>query len=215
MSQPTLMAEPRDVVGKKVKRLRAQGLLPGIVYGPALEATAPVTVDHKTFGKFYMTHGHSTLFALQLDGSEHMVFIRDVQMDPVRREPVHVDFFAPNLLKEITSPVPLSLQDAPEGPGIFSSLLSEVVVQGLPRAIPQRILVDCSVLKEIGDTIHVSDLDIPEGVTLVTSEDELVATLTPRTIEPVEEAEEVEGEEAPAATAEGAAAEEPAAAESE
>lgn len=210
MSEPTLMAEPRDVVGKKVKHLRAAGRLPGIVYGPALEDTAPVTVDLKGFTKFYMAHGASTLFSLQLDGSEHMVFIRDVQVDPVRWTPIHVDFFAPNLLKEITAPVPLSLQNAPEGPGIFSSLLSEVVVQGLPRAIPQRLVVDCSVLKEIGDAIHVSDLDIPDGVTLVTHAEDLIASLVPKAVEPVEEVEAAEGEEAAEAAAEAAAGEAPA-----
>jgi large subunit ribosomal protein L25 len=193
MSQPTLMAEPRDVVGKKVKRLRKEGLLPAVIYGPAMEDTSSITVDQKTFIKLFMRYGHSTLIELELDGTVHTVFIREVQMNPVRRDPIHVDFFAPNLRKIITSPVPLALQNTPEGPGVFQTLLSEVMLEGLPREIPSRIVVDCSNLKAIGDTIRVGDLDIPNDVTLMTNPDEMVASLIPQAEEPGEEETVVDG----------------------
>lgn len=216
MSQPTLSAEERTIVGKKVKNLRKQGLVPAVVYGPALEQTVQISVDERAFSKFYRIHGHSTLLDLTSDGTSYQVLIRDVQVDPVRRNPVHIDFFAPNLLKETTSSVPLVLINTPEGPGIFNPQLSELHVSGLPREIPARLEVDCAVLQNVGDTIRVADLVIPAGITVLTNDDEVVASLTPKVSEAEFEAAEAEaaGEtiEAPAeegsdATAEAAAQE--------
>jgi large subunit ribosomal protein L25 len=218
MSQPTLSAEERTIVGKKVKNLRKQGLVPGVVYGPALKDTVQVSVDEKTFSKFFQVHGHSTLFELNSGGQSYQVLIRDVQLEPVRRNPVHVDFFAPNLMKETTASVPLMLVNTPDGPGIFSPHLSELHVSGLPRQIPARIEVDCSVLVNEGDAIRVSELVVADGITVLTNPDEVVASLIPKISAEAFEAEEAEAAgEVPAAEApaEEAPAEEPAGEESE
>lgn len=200
MSQPTLSAEERTIVGKKVKNLRKQGLVPGVIYGPGLDETVQVSVDERTFSKFYQIHGHSTLFKLTAADKSYQVLIRDVQVQPVRRTPVHVDFFAPNLRKETTAQVPLVLQNTPEGPGIFTPHLTELQVSGLPRHIPSRIEVDCSVLQAVGDSIRVADLVVPSNITVLTTEDEIVANLTAKAV--VEEPEaEGAGEAAPAAEA--------------
>jgi large subunit ribosomal protein L25 len=216
MSQPTLSAEERTIVGKKVKNLRKQGLVPAVVYGPALEKTVQISIDEKSFSKFYRIHGHSTLLELSSGGANYQVLIRDVQVDPVRRNPVHVDFFAPNLAKETTASVPLMLLNTPEGPGIFNPQLSELHVSGLPREIPARIEVDCAVLQEVGDSIRVSELVIPAGITVLTNADEVVASLVQKVSQEAFDAAEAEaaGEtvEAPAeegsdVTAEAAAQE--------
>jgi large subunit ribosomal protein L25 len=188
MSEPTLMAEPRSVVGKKVKRLRKEGRIPAVVYGPTLSETVQVTVDEREFSRFFSHHGHATLFSLHCDSSEYSVFIREVQIDPVRWNAIHVDFFAPNLKKVTTASVPLSLHDAPDGPGIFNTQLSEVNVRALPASIPNSIVVDCSGLTQIGDTIRVADLPAMDGVEFLTGEDEIIAMLSA----PVEEREPVE-----------------------
>jgi large subunit ribosomal protein L25 len=192
MSQPTLSAEERTIAGKKVKNLRKQGLVPGVIYGPALKETVQVSVDARTFSKFYQVHGHSTLIKLSSDGKNYQVLIRDVQVDPVRRNPLHVDFFAPNLKKEVTASVPLVLLNTPDGPGIFNPHLSELAVSGLPREIPARIEVDCSVLENEGDQIRVSEIVVPEGITVLTSEDEVVASLIPKVSAEAFEAAEAE-----------------------
>jgi large subunit ribosomal protein L25 len=214
MSQPTLSAEERTIAGKKVKTLRKQGLVPAVIYGPALKETVQVSVNEKIFSKFYQVHGHSTLFELSSEGKKYQVLIRDVQVDPVRRNPIHVDFFAPNLQKETTASVHLMLINIPDGPGIFNPVLSELNVSGLPREIPARLEVDCSVLQNEGDQLRVSDLEIPAGITVLTGADEVIATLTPKVSQEAFEAAEAEaaGEvvtEAPAEEgAEEAAAEE-------
>lgn len=207
MSQPTLSAEERTVVGKKVKNLRKKGLVPGVVYGPGLNETVQVSVEERVFSKFYQIHGHSTLLKLTSGGATYQVLIRDVQMDPVRRNPVHIDFFAPNLQKETTALVPLLLQNTPDGPGVFTPNITELHVSGLPREIPSRIEVDCSVLQNEGDSIRVGDLVIPAGITVMTTEDEVIATLTPKISAEAFEAAEAEaaGEAVPVA---GAPAEE-------
>ncbi|MEZ4532714.1 MAG: 50S ribosomal protein L25 [Thermomicrobiales bacterium] len=210
MSQPTLSAEARTVVGKKVKNLRKQGLVPAVIYGPGIKETIQITVEEKGFSKFYQVHGHSTLLKLSSDGKNYQVLIRDVQVDPVRKNPLHVDFFAPNLKKETTASVPLALIHTPDGPGIFTPVLSELHVSGLPKDIPTRIEVDCSVLQNEGDSIRVGDLQLPEGIHLQTSADEVVATLTPKISQEAFEAAEagVEVEavaEAPAEEASDAA----------
>jgi large subunit ribosomal protein L25 len=192
MSQPTLSAEERTIVGKKVKNLRKQGLVPAVIYGPGLKETVQISVNEKTFSKFYQVHGHSTLLDLSSEGTNYQVLIRDVQVDPVRRNPVHVDFFAPNLQKETTASVHLMLINVPDGPGIFNPVLSELNVSGLPREIPSRLEVDCSVLQAEGDQIRVADLQIPAGITVLTAEDEVVATLTPKVSQEAFEAAEAE-----------------------
>ncbi len=192
MSQPTLSAEARTISGKKVKNLRKQGIVPAVVYGPGLDETVQISVDERTFSKFYQIHGHSTLLKLTSNGKNYQVLIRDVQVDPVRRNPLHVDFFAPNLKKETTASVPLMLINTPDGPGIFTPVLSELHVSGLPRDIPTRIEVDCSVLQEEGDSIRVADLQIPDGITVLTHDEEVIATLTPKVSQEAFEAAEAE-----------------------
>lgn len=192
MSQPTLSAEERTIVGKKVKNLRKQGLVPAVIYGPGLEETVQISVNEKIFSKFYQVHGLSTLLELSSQGESYQVLIRDVQVDPVRRNPIHVDFFAPNLKKETTASVHLTLINIPEGPGIFNPVLSELNVSGLPSAIPARIEVDCSVLQNEGDQLRVADLQIPAGITVLTGEDEVVASLTQRVSQEAFEAAEAE-----------------------
>jgi large subunit ribosomal protein L25 len=215
MSQPTLSAEERTIVGKKVKNLRKQGLVPAVIYGPALKETIQISVDQKTFAKFYQIHGHSTLLELTSGGKKYQVLIRDVQLEPIRKYALHVDFFAPNLTRETTASVHLMLINTPEGPGIFTSNLNELHVSGLPREIPGRMEVDCSVLQNEGDTIRVADLVVPKGITVLTSPDEVVATLIPKISAEAFDAAEAEaaGEtvtqaEAPAAEGSDAAAEE-------
>ena len=203
MNETTFQAERRTVLGKKVKQLRRAGQVPGVVYGPVVEGAVPVTVNRREFDRFYQTTGHSTLFTLQWDGGEESVFIREVQADPVRRDPLHIDFFAPNLRVVLRAMVPIVLHHPnPEAEGVLTQTRSEVEVEGLPTNIPHQIDADISAMAAVGDALRAGDLTLPAGVTLIADEDELLAHLAAETAEepePVEEAEELEeGEEAAA-----------------
>lgn len=183
MAKVSFPAQVRTVTGKQVRQLRRDGLVPGIVYGPVVEGTVPVMVDRRDFMKFYQAHGHSTLFDLKWDGGVESVFIREVQVDPVRRNPLHIDFFAPNLRRVIRAMVPLVLHN-PSGTSraIFTELRTDVEIEALPARMPAQLDVDVSGLEDVGDAIHVRDLILPAGVELVTDGDEIIAQMAPAAV---------------------------------
>lgn len=213
MAGQEFAAQRRTVVGKKVRQLRRQGRVPGIVYGPVVTGTVPVSVDRREFLKFYQANGHSTLFVLRWEDGDQSVFIREVQHDPVRREPLHVDFFAPNLRMPVRATVPVSLHNQSNAiDGALVELRTEIEVEALPATIPHQIDIDVAELVHPGDAIRVGDLTLPAGVTAITGAEETIVQ-----IEAVYQEPEETEEEAPEAAAEADAAgeESPAAEESE
>ena len=206
MANLEFAARRRTVVGKKVRQLRREGLVPGIVYGPVVADTVPVSVDRREFLKFYQTNGHFTLFVLRWEDGDHSVFIREVQQDPVRREPLHVDFFAPNLRMPVRAIVPIAFHNPSNTiDGMLAEIRTEVEVEALPASIPHQIDIDVSDLVHPGDAIRMGDLKLPDGVTAVTAEDETIVQV---------EAVYQETEEVAEEAAEAAATEEPAGEES-
>lgn len=197
-----LMAEPRDVHGKKVKRLRREGLIPGVVYGPVVDGTVSVSVNSRDFNKFFMAHGHSTIFTLKWDGGDQPVLVREVQRDPVRQDILHIDFFAPNMNVALRQNVSVSLSGAVDVTGgVLQQVLTEIEVEALPSDLPSEITVDISSLEAIGDSIHVSDLPAIDKVEFITDAETVIASIVAEAVqeeEPAEgeEGEEVEGEEA-------------------
>ncbi len=194
----TLRAEPRTVHGKKVGRLRREGLIPGVVYGPVVKETVSVSVIRRDFEKFFKTNGHSAILTLNWDGGSQPVLIREVQIDPVTRVPLHIDFFAPNMTVVLRAAVQVVLHNPSEDAnGVLQAVLTEIEVESLPSSLPHQIDVDISGLVEVGDSIHVRDLQAPEGVEFITHGDELVASLVAEAAAEAEEAAE-EAEEAEA-----------------
>ncbi len=212
MSQEvTLRAEPRNVVGKKVKALRRAGLIPGVVYGPVIDGTIAVSVEERELLRIHKAIGLNSLLKLEWEGGSQQVFIREVQVDPVRWNPLHVDFFAPNLRVEISSSVPVVTGEASSDlVGLLNAVLDHVEIKGLPADLPSNIHVDVSGLTEVGQHVTAGDLDLPEGVTLVTDPETVVIAVSAPTLvvedeaaEEGAEAEATEEAEAPAEDAEG------------
>lgn len=194
-----LMAEPRTIHGKKVKRLRREGLVPGVVYGPVLDETISVSVVDRDFNKFFLAHGHSTIFTLKWDGGEQPVLIREVQVDPVRRDALHIDFFAPNMNVKLRQSVSVTLHSASEEMeegAVLQQVLNEIEVEALPANLPSEIGVDISNLTSVGDSIHVSDIEAPENVDIITDPESTVASVIYQVVEEEPEEEGEEGEEA-------------------
>ncbi len=209
---PQLRAAPRTVLGKKVKQLRRQGRLPGILYGPVVAQPRPVTVDAREFQEVYQEAGPSTLVDLVVDGETRPVFVREVQLEPVRREVVHIDFYAPNLSQPVVARVPIIVTGelAPGVDGVVGYERQEVEVRALPDQIPHELVVDISELGPANPAILAGDLTLPEGVEMVTPVEEAVVRLEASTIEkelaPEEAAEALAAEEGdhPAAVDQGA-----------
>lgn len=192
-----LRAEPRTVFGKKVGRLRREGLVPGVVYGPVLKDTVAVSVNSREFGRFFNRIGHSTVFTLEWDGGSQPVLIREVQVDPVRGDHLHIDFFAPNMRVKLRQSVPVVLvHHSADAQGVLTQALTEVEVEALPADLPHQIEVDISSLVEVGDSIRAGDITAPRGVEVTADPEELVASLIAEAVEPEPEAEAAEGEEA-------------------
>lgn len=204
-------AEERIVLGKKVKNLRKDGLLPGHVFGKGLE-TEHVSVDGKTFLKIFKEAGETGLIDLKI-GAEKVrpVLIRGVQYDPLSDLPVHIDFYQVNLSEKVKVPVPIELiGEEPEkvhlGEAIVLQTVSEVEVEALPSDLVENIEVDRGLLKEIDDAVTVGQLNYDrEKLTILADPEEIVVKLAPAVSAEMEKLLEEEAAEQVAAAAEEAA----------
>ena len=194
----------------------AAGSVPAVVYGPKQDSIS-LTLDKATFEKVFKEAGESTIISLEGLGEAVEVLVHDVAFNPVKGGVQHVDFYAIERGKELTTNVALEfIGEAPaeKGGGVLTKALQEVEVTCRPSALPKHIEVDVSVLVDFDAAIRVSDLTVPVGVKIENDPEETVAVVTPvkeEEEEPVEavdmDAVEVEGQEdAPAA--EGEATEE-------
>jgi large subunit ribosomal protein L25 len=201
-----LRVAPREVLGKKVKQLRREGVIPANIYGFAQDSIA-IQVPKDDLVHILRAAGRNDIIYLRLDGDEpRPTFIRQVQRNPVSDAIVHVDFYQISLRKKVRMEVGVTLVGTAPAEqthgGTLLHSLDRIAVEGLPMDIPSVIEVDVSGLTEIDQTIHVADLSVPEAVTVLSDSEQVVAKIAPPQVEKAEEeaaAEEVEGEAAEAA----------------
>lgn len=207
--KPTLEAQKRKIFGRKIKKLRAEGVLPANVYGSKIKSTA-IQVDLKDFEKIYQEAGETGIINLKVKGEKKVrpVLIHNLQLDPVTNLPLHVDFHQIKLKEKTTVEVPVELVgEAPaekEGVGILVTLLNSFEVEALPADLPEKLEVDISQLVKVDDVVRVKDIKIDEKkVKILADENEIVVKIEPPTKEeevaPPEEkaAEEKAPEETP------------------
>jgi large subunit ribosomal protein L25 len=194
MSQFVLSAKKRTKTGKKVKALRREGLLPAVLYGAGIESM-PIELDAVETSKVLASVGGSTLVDLSVGKKKHNVLVRGIQRDVIKGDIIHVDFLNVAMDVKIRTEVPVELVgEAPivETAGaLLVAGLATIEVEALPSDLPERITVDLSVLKEMDDIITVDDLDLGEGVNVLTSPDEVIANVVYQAEEILEEEEEV------------------------
>ncbi len=197
-AQLQLKAKKREIFGRKTKCLRAENLLPAILYGPKIKNT-PLVLDYKSFEKVWKQAGESSLINLEVEGEKkkYLVLIHDIQQDPLTDKIIHVDLYQPDLEKKVTAWVPLVIiGEAPAVKNLGGTLvrnLDEVEVRALPKDLPHEIKVDVSNLKEIHDEVLIEDLQIPDNVEILKNPKEVVVTVAPpeRVEEELVEEEEV------------------------
>jgi large subunit ribosomal protein L25 len=215
VGENALSAELRTGTGKGVARkLRAAGRVPAVVYGRGQESRS-LALDPRAFERLIQKSeaGLNTLIDLEVGGQTQVVLVKELQREPLGGAIVHADFYAVDLTRTLEVDVPIHLTGIPIGVslsgGILDHTLRELRVECLPTAIPDSVEVDVSAL-EIGDSIHVRDLALPEGVILKADPDLSVAAVAAPAAEEVPAvaaeaaAPVVEGEAA--AAAEGAPA---------
>lgn len=212
MQKIPLKAEERTVLGKKVKKLRRDGFVPAHVFGNKVE-TEHVSVELREFLAVFRQAGETGVVELKI-GEDRVrpVMIRDVQVDPVKGEPLHIDFYQVNLKEKVVVPVPVvligeELELVHTGEAVVIQPLAEVEVEALPTDLPEKIEVDIASLKAIDDVILVSQLQVPEGVVVLVDPEAVVAKLDSAVTEEMKKLLEEQAAEAAAAT-EAAAAEE-------
>lgn len=195
MDQTTLAAQVREKTGKGVAhRLRAQKLIPAVMYGPHSEKPLNIAVDPKALRAAVQTgHRLNTLLTLQLEGGNRTALLKNYQQDPVSREVLHADFYEVKADEPVTVPVPLVLEGRPQGVidgGVLTQLRRVVDVTCLPGNIPEKLVHNVTDLKA-GTAVHAESLIAPEGVKLRYLTNYTVATLS------VPEVEEAPAEAAP------------------
>lgn len=210
MKHPQLKAELRTVLGKKVKKLRREGILPANVYGKGLQSKA-IQVDVADFQKVYKEAGDTGLIDLAVDGKSKPVLVKSMHKNYALNVPLHVDFYQVNLKVAVKAIVPIVLsgeaQAVSDKAGVMLQSLSEVEVEALPDKLPDSIEVPVESLAAVGDQITVADLKVADEVTVTTDPSQTVVKIAELTVEEPEPEEAPEGEEV-AEAAEGEAKEE-------
>ena len=214
--EPTLTAMLRNESGKEAaRRLRGEKRLPAVLYG---KENKLLSLDGREAQKLFNTAGTSRLITLKIKKKnrktteDHPVLIKDAQLDPVKGDLLHIDFYEVSMDHKVTLKVPLVLTGEEErvnDGSIIELMLYEIEISCLPMQIPEKIEVDISQLT-MNEAILAGDLDLPEGVEMITSPDEHVVAASAPRVEAVPEEETVEEpEEAVEEAVEAAPAEAP------
>ena len=207
-----LNASPRQLLGKRARRLYREGKLPAVVYGHNASPT-PLTLDRLEFQRVFVKSGRTHLVDLLVDGKTEKVLVREIQTHPRRLGPIHVDFYQVDLQEKIRVEVPVHLTGesaaVKRGDADILHAVHELEVECLPTDIPEGFEVDLTPLAEIDDEFRVSELKVPGGVTILAEPDELVVKIVHKREMKVEEEVPVAEAAVPAegeAPAEGAEA---------
>jgi large subunit ribosomal protein L25 len=218
-----LEVQERDRVGtREARRMRRDGLIPGVLYGRN-EPHAICVPERELRRALTGGQGLHTILDVVLEGqkSTHPSILKEYQQDPIKGRLIHVDLQEVRLDRPITASVTISLVGGEDSPGVreggvISQVQREVNVEALPMEVPEHIDLDVSRM-EMGDTLRLADLRVPQGATMLDDPETVLATLTmpTRVVEPEPEVEEeevegeegvvAEGEEAPEGAAEAPA----------
>lgn len=199
MEEKVLSAEVRNVLGKQVKALRREGGLPAVLYGHNFDPVS-ITLNAKEASRILAGVTSSQLLTLEIGGKKHSALVREKQRHPVRGNLIHIDFLAVSMTEKLRAMV--VIDTAGEAPavqdfdGLVVSGVEQVEVECLPGDLPERITVDLSSLKEIGDAIYVRDVKLSSAVEILTDPDEMIVLVTAPSVEEEEEGVEEEVEEA-------------------
>lgn len=212
MSTLDLKVTKRQIEGKKVKQLRRDGITPAHLFGPEIESVA-IQVDTPTLKRMLGEAGHTKLINLQIarEKNPRTVMVREVQIDSLKDEVLHVDFYQVQLTVNIKVDVPIILVgDSAAAKAKGNTLvqeLNELTIECLPANIPSTIEVDVSPLVTADLMVRVKDIQVANDVTILNDPEVVVARIAIEVVEKVVEKPKAEGEAEGEAPAEGEEAE--------
>ncbi len=176
----------------KLAFIRSKGMIPAVVYGAQVE-NQPISVLSTDFAKILKIAGVTSTIVLDIAGTSDKnlpegklgkvtkvdVLIHEVQVDPVKGFPVHIDFLAIDMNKPVEVTIPLEFtglaKAEKDGLGTLVKVLHEIDIEALPKDLPHNIVVDVTGIATLEDQIHVKDIKLPVGVTAITDGDDVVA----------------------------------------
>lgn len=172
-----LKAKPRTELGRKVNALRKAGFLPAVLYGEGVPSQS-IEVPYKDFEKAFKEAGESTLVKLEVEGKPYNVLIHDISFDPLKGYPLHADFYAVRMDKELRTKVSVefigeSSAVKNEG-GVLVKVVQEIEVEALPQNLPHDLKADLSLLSTLGSRIFVKDISLPAGVKVIADPEEVI-----------------------------------------
>jgi len=174
-----LKGEIRDPK-KKLSAIRAEGFVPGVYYGHK-EVATPCVFPMIAFKKAWKVAGESTVVTLEMPKGNVSVLIHEVQVDPVKGQPIHVDFYALEKGQEVTVNIPLEFTGVSVAVkdlgGALVKVLHEVEVKGQPENLPHNFVIDISPLVTLDSQILADSIVLPKGITLVTGAGDVVAAI--------------------------------------
>jgi len=163
MEKIKLTLTPRKILGKKVKKLRREGILPANLFGKDIKSVA-LQISEKDFIKAFKKSGETVVVEVKVGENTYPALIQNFQKDPVSGKVIHVDFHKVNLKEKITANIPIKLVgESPaekSGIGLVLQTLNELEIESLPTDIPSEVEVNIESLSEVGQTIHVKDLKL-------------------------------------------------------
>jgi large subunit ribosomal protein L25 len=163
---------------EKAEKVRKENKIPGVIYGPNIEST-PIFAERKELNKFVDEY-EAGLFEINFEGKKLLGILQETQKHPITKEIIHFDIYVPSLEEEVETKVPLEfIGEAPaiKKGGVLSINLQELPISALPQNIPENIIVDLSMLTEIGQTIYVKDLKLPKSVKVLIEENTPLVTV--------------------------------------
>jgi large subunit ribosomal protein L25 len=197
MEKITIQATPRTVVGKQVRALRREGILPAVLYGPHMDPIN-VSLDAHSSSLILGKITASSLVTVELEGKEYPSLVREKQRNFIKNNLLHVDFQVISMTEKLRTKVGVELVGESPVVNDFMAILvnglEELEVECLPSDLPERITVDVSSIAEIGEGIFVKDIVISDKVEILDDMEEMIVMAT-STYEEPEEEEELEGEE--------------------
>ena len=178
----SLELSPREVLGKKVKRLRQQGVIPVHLYGPGVDPQ-PLQCETTKLVDVLVRAGGNTAVTVTVQGGQetHLAFAREIQWDPRRDDILHVDFLAVDASRPVSAQVPITLIGESPGAraagGTVMQQLRDLNVEALPLEVPRELELDLSMLTEPDGVLRAADIVIPGNVTLLTDSEDVVVRI--------------------------------------
>jgi large subunit ribosomal protein L25 len=206
MNRPKLIVEKRKTLGKSVKKLRREGILPANIYGKDIKSLA-VQLPQKEFEKVFKEAGETGLVDVAVNGNVRPSLIHNVQFDYLRN-PLHADFYQVNLKEKVKTMVPIEILGEPKAEtdkvGLLMQPVSELEVEALPEDLPEHIEIKVEALAIVDDQITVENIIPPQGVTILTDPSQVVVKIGELVSKEAQEQAAAEEAAADAAKAEGA-----------